>query len=43
MRPLAATLSAIVLALPVLSATAQEQVLNIYSARHYQTDEALFA
>ncbi|MCV2349017.1 Fe(3+) ABC transporter substrate-binding protein [Paucibacter sp. Y2R2-4] len=24
-------------------ATAQEQVLNLYSARHYQTDEALYA
>lgn len=26
-----------------LSATAQEQVLNLYSSRHYQTDEALYA
>ena len=25
------------------SAQAQEQVLNLYSARHYQTDEALYA
>ena len=25
------------------SASAQEQVLNLYSARHYQTDEALYA
>lgn len=25
------------------SASAQEQVVNLYSARHYQTDEALFA
>lgn len=25
------------------SATAQEQVLNLYSARHYSTDEALYA
>ncbi|MBC7547409.1 MAG: extracellular solute-binding protein [Polaromonas sp.] len=25
------------------SATAQEQVVNLYSARHYQTDEALYA
>lgn len=32
---LAATLS--------LSALAQEKVLNLYSARHYQTDEALYA
>ena len=26
-----------------LSAQAQEKVLNLYSARHYQTDEALYA
>lgn len=26
-----------------LPATAQEKVLNLYSARHYQTDEALYA
>ncbi|MBA3774726.1 MAG: extracellular solute-binding protein [Ramlibacter sp.] len=26
-----------------VSATAQEQVLNLYSARHYSTDEALYA
>src|SRR5580765_2111173 len=26
-----------------LAAQAQEQVLNLYSARHYQTDEALYA
>lgn len=26
-----------------LPASAQEQVLNLYSARHYQTDEALYA
>jgi len=26
-----------------LSAVAQEKVLNLYSARHYQTDEALYA
>lgn len=25
------------------SAQAEEKVLNIYSARHYQTDEALYA
>lgn len=30
------------LALP-LAAPAQEKVLNLYSARHYQTDEALYA
>jgi iron(III) transport system substrate-binding protein len=26
-----------------ITASAQEQVLNLYSARHYQTDEALYA
>ncbi|EHP38851.1 ABC transporter periplasmic protein [Cupriavidus basilensis OR16] len=31
-----------VLALP-LGASAQEKVLNLYTARHYQTDEALYA
>jgi iron(III) transport system substrate-binding protein len=31
------------LGLTVLSATAEEKVLNLYSARHYQTDEALYA
>ncbi|MGE4052789.1 MAG: Fe(3+) ABC transporter substrate-binding protein, partial [Piscinibacter sp.] len=36
---LAATL-ALAAALP---AVAQEKVLNLYSARHYQTDEALYA
>lgn len=30
-------------ALAALPATAQEKVLNLYSARHYQTDEALYA
>ncbi|WP_310462256.1 extracellular solute-binding protein [Sphaerotilus sp.] len=43
--PLAQTLTtAAVLALTLLGQTAQaqDQVLNIYSARHYQTDEALY-
>jgi iron(III) transport system substrate-binding protein len=31
------------LAAPVREAAAQEQVLNLYSARHYQTDEALYS
>lgn len=31
------------LGLTALSATAEEKVLNLYSARHYQTDEALYA
>jgi iron(III) transport system substrate-binding protein len=35
-------LSALTLALPP-SAAAQEQVLNLYSARHYQTDEAMYS
>jgi spermidine/putrescine-binding protein len=30
-------------AIQCLPATAQEKVLNLYSARHYQTDEALYA
>ena len=30
-------------AVPFASANAQEKVLNLYSARHYQTDEALYA
>ena len=38
---------ALVAALPLLGlslpAVAQEKVLNLYSARHYQTDEALYA
>ena len=38
----AASLAACVTALP-LAASAQEKVLNLYSARHYQTDEALYA
>lgn len=37
-----AVASAISAALP-LPAVAQSQVLNLYSARHYQTDEALYA
>ncbi len=37
-KPLAAAL----LAFAALAAQAQEQVLNLYSARHYSTDEALY-
>ena len=37
---LLATVAALVTALPAL---AQDKVLNLYSARHYQTDEALYA
>ncbi|WP_341892221.1 extracellular solute-binding protein [Variovorax sp. YR752] len=37
---LLATVAALATALP---AVAQEKVLNLYSARHYQTDEALYA
>ena len=39
MRSLALTLAACAFA---LSATAQENVVNIYSSRHYKTDEALY-
>ncbi len=38
----AASLAALVTAVP-LAASAQDKVLNLYSARHYQTDEALYA
>jgi iron(III) transport system substrate-binding protein len=37
------TLAAIVAALAVAPVWAQDSVLNIYSARHYNTDEALYA
>jgi iron(III) transport system substrate-binding protein len=40
-RPLSRILLA-VFALSVGAAQAQERVLNLYSARHYQTDEALY-
>ena len=33
----------VVLCATSLSASAQEKVLNLYSSRHYQTDEALYA
>ena len=36
-------LIATALASLALSAYADEKVLNLYSARHYQTDEALYA
>jgi iron(III) transport system substrate-binding protein len=35
--------AALALAFVPLVASAQEQVLNLYSARHYQTDEALYS
>ena len=40
-----ATRAALAVGLPsaATGAQAQEQVLNLYSARHYQTDEALYA
>lgn len=44
MMRLAAQLSIVAAALgAALAAQAQEKVLNLYSARHYQTDEALYA
>ncbi len=33
----------VLLSLGAITASAQEKVLNLYSARHYQTDEALYA
>jgi iron(III) transport system substrate-binding protein len=41
-RPRIQTLCALALAACAGSALAQQPVLNIYSARHYQTDEALY-
>ncbi|MDO9095137.1 MAG: extracellular solute-binding protein [Rubrivivax sp.] len=41
-RPLQ-TVLALGLIAAALSASAQDKVLNLYSARHYQTDEALYA
>ena len=38
-----AAAAALALATASFAASAQEQVLNLYSARHYQTDEALYA
>ncbi|MBK8741300.1 MAG: Fe(3+) ABC transporter substrate-binding protein [Betaproteobacteria bacterium] len=35
--------AAVLLCLTVTSARAQDKTLNLYSARHYQTDEALYA
>ena len=35
--------AAITLSLAAVSASAQEKVLNLYSSRHYQTDEALYS
>jgi iron(III) transport system substrate-binding protein len=40
---LKATLVALSVAAALQPAIAQEKVLNLYSARHYQTDEALYA
>lgn len=42
-RPLQRAALALALLAAGLAAQAQEQVLNLYSARHYQTDEALYA
>jgi iron(III) transport system substrate-binding protein len=42
-RLIGALLAALTAAMaPLAQAQAQEQVLNLYSARHYQTDEALY-
>jgi iron(III) transport system substrate-binding protein len=44
MKPLASTLLGVAVALTaVTSAQSQENVLNLYSARHYQTDEQLYS
>ena len=41
-KPTLRLTGALVLALAALGSQAQERVLNLYSARHYQTDEALY-
>ena len=41
--PLAPLLAAVLATTTPSLATAQEKVLNLYSSRHYQTDEALYA
>ena len=41
-RPLALALAATAALTALPSAQAQDKVLNIYSARHYQTDEAMY-
>jgi iron(III) transport system substrate-binding protein len=40
--PLLALAAACLSALPAARAQSDAQVLNLYSARHYQTDEALY-
>ncbi|MEO8487067.1 MAG: Fe(3+) ABC transporter substrate-binding protein [Betaproteobacteria bacterium] len=42
-RPRISAAAAALAALLPLAAAAQENVLNLYSARHYQTDEALYS
>ncbi len=42
-RTLLARVAALALLTLPLAAAAQEKVLNLYTARHYQTDEALYA
>ena len=39
----AAATAAVAIVLSAPLARAQDKVLNLYSARHYQTDEALYA
>lgn len=43
MTKLPCWLAALILVTPVASHAAEEPVLHLYSARHYQTDEALYA
>jgi iron(III) transport system substrate-binding protein len=42
-KPLAIAVALVAAAFPSWSSAADEPVLNLYSARHYQTDEALYA
>ena len=43
LRPLPCLISLVAARMGAVPAMAQEAVLNLYSARHYQTDEALYA
>src|ERR1700730_13189723 len=42
-KPILSAALAAVLASSAIAASAQEKVLNLYSSRHYQTDESLYS
>ena len=43
MNRLASSIAFVVSLASVAGAQAQQQVVNVYTARHYQTDEAMYA